>query len=62
MGQFSVSACANQPPGFSVSETSTPNRLFQTMIELKMTPLTILNFLVTIKISYFSLKEEFTPH
>ena len=29
------SACAYQPPGFSVSGTSTPNRLFQTMNELK---------------------------
>ena len=61
MGQFSVSACANQPPGFSVSGISTPNGLFQTMNELKKisellqtAPLTILNFLLTIKISYFS--------
>ena len=27
----SVSACANLPPGFSVSTASTPNGLFQTM-------------------------------
>ena len=28
---FSVSACANQPLGFSVSGTSAPNGLFQTI-------------------------------
>ena len=33
--QFSVSACANQPPGFSVSETSTSNGLFKTINELE---------------------------
>ena len=32
----SVSACANQPPGFSVSRTSTPNGLFQTIKILKL--------------------------
>ena len=31
----SVSACANQPPGFSASGTSTPNGLFQTINGLK---------------------------
>ena len=31
----SLSACANQPPGFSLSGTSTPNRLFQTINGLK---------------------------
>ena len=31
MGQFSVPACANQLPGFSVRGTSTPNGLFQTI-------------------------------
>ena len=30
LGKFSVTAWANQPPGFSVSGTSTPNGLFQT--------------------------------
>ena len=35
MRQFSVSACANQSPGFSVSGTLTPNGLFQTMNKLK---------------------------
>ena len=34
--QFSVSACANQPPGFSVKGTSTPNGLFQTITGLKI--------------------------
>ena len=29
LGEFSVPAWANQPPGFSVRETSTPNGLFQ---------------------------------
>ena len=33
--QFSVSACANQPTGFSVNGSSTPNGLFQTINELK---------------------------
>ena len=32
--QFSVPACANQPPGFSGSGTSTPNGLFQTIKKL----------------------------
>ena len=61
MGQFSVSAYANQPTSFFVSGKSTPNGLFQTMNELKRlvcllqtAPLTILNFLLTIKIYYFS--------
>ena len=27
----SVSPCANQPPGFSLSGTSIPNKLFQTI-------------------------------
>ena len=31
----SVSACANEPPGFSLSETLIPNELFQTIMELK---------------------------
>ena len=31
----SVSACANEPPGFSVSRASTPNGLFQTINGLK---------------------------
>ena len=30
-----VSACANQPPGFSLSETSIPNELFETIMGLK---------------------------
>ena len=34
-GQFSAPACANQPPGFSVSGKSTPNGLFQTISGLK---------------------------
>ena len=29
--KFSVPALANQPPGFSIRETSTPNGLFQTI-------------------------------
>ena len=29
LGKFSVPACANQPPDFSVKRTSAPNRLFQ---------------------------------
>ena len=35
LGQFSVSAGANQAPGFSVHRASTPNGLFQTIIKLK---------------------------
>ena len=35
MGQFSVSACANQASSFSVSGTTTPNGLFQTIKGLK---------------------------
>ena len=35
MGQFSVPAYANQPPGFCVRGTSTPNRLFKTINGLK---------------------------
>ena len=31
----SVSPCANESPGFSVSGVSTPNRLFQTINGLK---------------------------
>ena len=31
VGQFSVSACANQATGFSMNGSSTPNRLFQTI-------------------------------
>ena len=57
----SVSACAKKSPGFSVSGASTPNGLFQTINGLKRllsrllqtAPLTILNFLLTIKVSYF---------
>ena len=33
---FSVPACANKPPGFSVRRTSTPNGLFQTINGLKI--------------------------
>ena len=36
LGQFSVSACTNQPPGFSVRGKSTANRLFQTISRLKI--------------------------
>ena len=54
----SVSACANEAAGFSVSGASTPNGLFQVIKKiselLQTAPLTILNFLLTIKISYFS--------
>ena len=53
----SVTACANQPPGFSLSGTSIPNELFQTINKiselLQAAPSTILNFLLTIKVSYF---------
>ena len=31
----SVSACANQQPGFSLSRTSIPNKLFETITGLK---------------------------
>ena len=31
----SVSACANEPPGFSLGGTSIPNELFQTIMGLK---------------------------
>ena len=31
LGKFSVPAWANQPPGFSIRGTSTPNGLFQTI-------------------------------
>ena len=31
LGQFSVPACAIQPPGFSIRGTLTPNGLFQTI-------------------------------
>ena len=78
----SVSARANQPPGFSVRGTSTPDGLFQTIKStekiselLQTAALTILNFLLTIKVSYFlffmyvkkfaiyhDIKGEFTPH
>ena len=34
VGHFSVSACANQATGFSMNGSSTPKRLFQTIIEL----------------------------
>ena len=36
LGQFSVPACANQPPGFSVRGTSTPNGLLQAINWLKI--------------------------
>ena len=36
LGEFSVSTCADQPPGFSVSGTSTPNGLFQTINRIKI--------------------------
>ena len=76
----SVSVCANESPGFSVSGASTPNVLFQIMVKkiselLQTVPLAILNFLLTIKVSYFlflyvcekfavyhDMKGEFTPH
>ena len=32
LGQFSVPAWVNQPPGFSLRGTSTPNELFQTFL------------------------------
>ena len=35
ISRSSVSACANQPLGFSLSETSIPNELFQTIMGLK---------------------------
>ena len=35
LGQFLGSDCANQPPGVSVSRTSNPNGLFQTINGLK---------------------------
>ena len=35
MGQFPVPAKANQPPGFSVRGTSTPNGLSKTISGLK---------------------------
>ena len=35
ISRSSVSACANQPPGFSLSGTSIPNELFQTITGLK---------------------------
>ena len=47
LGQFSVSASANQLSDFSISGALTRNGLLTTL-------LTILNFLVTVKISYFS--------
>ena len=63
--EFSVSACANQPPSYSVSGTSTPNGLSQTINGLKRlvsllqtAPSTFLNFLLTfffIKMSYLLL-------
>ena len=47
----SVFAYANESHGFCISGASTPNGLFQIINGLKR--LTILNFLLTIKISYF---------
>ena len=35
ISRSSVSACANQSPGFSLSGTLIPNELFQTIMELK---------------------------
>ena len=35
ISRSSVSACANQPPGFSLSGTLIPNELFQIIMELK---------------------------
>ena len=35
ISRSSVSACANQPPCFSLSGTSIPNELFQTITRLK---------------------------
>ena len=34
ISRSSVSACANQPPDFSLSGTLIPNELFQTIMEL----------------------------
>ena len=36
LGKFYVPVCANQPPGFSVRENSTPNGLFQTINGVKI--------------------------
>ena len=36
MGQFSVPACANQRPGFSIRGKSTPNGLFEMINGLKI--------------------------
>ena len=50
LGQFSVSACANQSTGLSVNESSTPSGLFQTINELiEMAPLTIKWCIVPLK-------------
>ena len=35
ISRTSVPACADQPPGFSLSGTLIPNELFQTIMELK---------------------------
>ena len=49
--QFLVSACANQPTGFSVNGSSTPNGLFQTINGLLETaPSTITWCIVPLKI------------
>ena len=50
LGQFSVSACANQSTGLSVNESSTLSGLFQTINELiEMAPLTITWCIVPLK-------------
>ena len=63
--EFSVSACANQPPSYSVSGTSTPNGLSQTINGLKRlvsllqtAPSTFLNFLLT----FFLLRRSLIIH
>ena len=35
ISRSSFTACANQPPGFSLSVTSIPNELFQAIVGLK---------------------------
>ena len=49
LGQFSVSACANQPTGFCVNKSSTPNGLLQTINGLKRLPSKEINVESTFK-------------
>ena len=49
LGQFSVSACANQPTGFCVNGSSTPNGLLQTINGLKRLPSKEINVESTFK-------------